>query len=249
MNNLITPPHFTIQGDRFGIDLWRISYHQYEALRERSFRIEIDSKIMSYLFRKECDKPEPKRFTLPKILVTLEALFGESSTHYDYLRQTFTFDYFLRLCKNGQNYPYLLNIADYRGSVSFRLSRIIDHEKFFNHNTDSSYKDVPEELDRDDIAYLIDGIWLHLANAGHAICTEKIANQTMHSFFRDLSCNYLIYGYVDNAFFEEELDSERKYHVAVAQLNAKCEQKYIPIFRHLAETQAMIQAATESTAK
>jgi hypothetical protein len=249
MDNPITPPHFTVQGDRFGIDLWRISYHQYEALKERSFRVDIDSKILFYLFQKEYEKPEAEQFTLPKVLVTLEALFGESSTHYDDSRQTFAFHCFLRLRKDGHNLPYLLNIADYRGSVSFWLYRIIDHKKFFDLDVDRSQKAVPDELDLDNIAYLIYGIWFNLAISGNAICAEKINHQTLHPFFRDLSCNYLIYGYVDNAFFEEELDNERKYRTAVAKLNAKCEHQYIPVFQHLPETQAIIQAATNSMPK
>jgi hypothetical protein len=249
MNNPITPPHFAIQGDRFGIDLWRISYHQYEALRERSFRVDVDSKIEFYMFQKEYEKPEPEQFTLPKVLVTLGTLFGESSTHYDDSRQTFAFHCFLCLRKDGRNLPYLLNIADYRGSVSFWLYRVIDHEQFFTLDVGHSQKTVPNELDLDNIAYLIYGIWFNLAISGHAICAEKIANHTLHPFFRHLSCNYLIYGYVENAFFEEELDSERKYRTAVTQLNAKYECKYIPIFQNLSETQAMIQAVTNAIPK
>jgi hypothetical protein len=239
MDNLQSPPHLTIQGDRFGFDLWRLPYHPYEALKERSFQVDIDDDIMSYLFRKEYNKGD--RLSLPKLLVTLQTLFGESSTHMDSSCQTFAFHFFLCLRKNGKNLPYLLLISDYQGNLLFRLHRVIDHEKFFRFCLSSRQKEITNELYLEDIAYLVYGLWMELTTVGNAICKADIANQNLQPFFRTLSFVNLIYGYADGEFFEQTMNDQEQYTEVVTELEKKYPQQGIPLSHDLQETQRILQ--------
>jgi hypothetical protein len=232
--------HYGIEAKRFRIDLWRLSDRENDDLKERSFPIEVDRMIMMRLALEERGKLD--RLILPKLFVTLEAIFGPSSTDLYERKQCFKFPCFLRIQRNGQTLPYLLEIEDYQGDPSFRLYRVIDHEKFFDLDLRRSHPPIADELNAENVEYFICVVWIHLTISGNAICEEKITARTLKPFFHNVNSSNFIYGYIDDNFFEREIDDSDKYHSAVAELTAKYRPKELPAFQRLVETESMIEA-------
>jgi hypothetical protein len=244
MNNHTSRPRYAIRGKRFPIELWRLSDTENDEFEARSIRINIDSMIIMRLDLS--DRGNPGRLTLAKLFVTLKTLFGPTARLLDERKQTFTFPCLLHIHKDGRDLPYRLQIQDYRGDPDFRLSRIINHERFFNLDQRYSHPPIDDELNTEDIEYLICLIWNNLTIIGSDICAKKVANQTLQPFVHHVDSSHVIYGFADGDFFEHEIDDYDEYHSTVNALRTKhCPPEPTPT-QSLQTTQAMIQTVINS---
>ncbi len=244
MDNHTARPHCAIPGKHLPIELWRLSDQENDEFEERSIRINVDDMIMLRLELN--DRGNPDRLTLAKLFVTLEALFGPSASLLDARKQTFTIPCLLHIRKHDQDLPYRLQIQDYRGDPDFRLSRIIDHERFLNLDQHYSHPPIADELSAEDIEYCICAIWHHLTISSNKICAEKIANQTLPTFIHHIDSHHIIYGFADGNFFEHEIDDYDEYHSTVDALLAQYGPPAPTATQRLQTTQAMIQTIITS---
>lgn len=78
---------FKLEDTQF--NLWRLGDDEYQQLRQHSLPIKQDAGFMFQLALSEHCNPD--RLTLPEAFLTLEALFGKTSTQYDPWKGSFSF--------------------------------------------------------------------------------------------------------------------------------------------------------------
>jgi hypothetical protein len=187
--------------------LWRLTEDEFRQLRSNSLPIKDDGMFLLQLMLSERDNPE--RLTLPKALLTLEHLFGKASDWIDEWKSSFSFPLLLLLNKPVGRFLYLLRIEDYRGSVEFRLYRILENgADGYDINT---YREPFElEFSREQINQFICYLYGYLAGVARIVC-----NQQIQPFIRLIRASHILYGYRDGEFFEEQIDSPEEYEAAI----------------------------------
>lgn len=105
--------------------LWRLTEDEFRQLRNTSLPIKDETWLLFNLMLSERNNPD--RLTLPKALLTLEHLFGDSSDWIDEAKGSFSFPLLLVLRKQAGKFYYLLGIFDHRGSLEFRFWRALEN--------------------------------------------------------------------------------------------------------------------------
>jgi hypothetical protein len=194
--------------------LWRMRDGEFRELWPRSFQIHIGGNFVSKLIALEAsDKNE---LTLPKILVSLEYMFGPSSDRmFDSEKGSFAFPFLLEVLRGDCHFYYLLNVSDSKGSISFDLYRIIDDKKYWNMSTYSSQKPIESELSVEDIESLIYYVWYSMKRT-----VKKLIQlpQGIQPFFRSINAVNGIYGFLNGEFFEDCIENTEEYESTVYRL-------------------------------
>lgn len=227
--------HITLKGTPNPYEIWRLNEEEYQKLYNNSLPIKHDSMFVLDLLLSEQHKPD--RLTLPKALITLEHLFGKTSNWFDNYKGSFSFLFLLVVKKNQGNFPYLFNISDYRGSLSFSLHRVLE-------NGDMGYDNMcyrePFELEfsREEINYFISYFYGYLVGY-----SEWISQLPIQPFLKNIDSNHIIYGYQDGEFFEEQIESEEAYREAIATF----EQNHYSLIEanHRQEIQDLLRKITD----
>jgi hypothetical protein len=180
-----------ISAHNFALKLWRLQDGEFSDLWSRSFSIHLKGSFAYKLRTLEAgDKNE---LTLPKMLASLEHLYGASSSHF----------------------YYLFNISDSKGSISFHLDRMIDDQKYCKLGTHSSHEPIESELSTKEIEYLIYYVWSSMKWTVEELLQSP---QGIQPFFRSIDAVNTIYGFLDGKFFEEYIENTKKYDSAVYRL-------------------------------
>ena len=68
----------------------------------------------------------PLRLSQPAANLTLKHLSGESGRWLDDFQVSFSFPFALNVERDGQTFPYLVEVRNYRGGLEFPLRRVVD---------------------------------------------------------------------------------------------------------------------------
>ncbi|BAZ14640.1 hypothetical protein NIES4071_64840 [Calothrix sp. NIES-4071] len=196
-------------------DLFRLDDSEYDLLRDNSLPIE-DPDFWFYhlLFRSENDKRN--KLNLAEVFVTLESIFGKSGNAFDHHKGSFSFPVLLVIKKHEQSFFYLMNISDHRGSVSFRLYKIIQdglEAKDYN-NTQKPFED---EFSRHEINYFFSYFYGSLISHFHIFKDINPAQP----FLKRIDSSLVLYGYKDNEYFELDCETSEEYEAEIQLFEEK----------------------------
>lgn len=202
---------FDLQYDDFSFYLWRVTEDEYRLIRENSVPIKVDGMFWIRLFLSERDNPN--RLTLSKAFITLEYLLGKSSDWFDDWKSSFSFPTLLRLKRDAKQFFYLLRLEDYRGSLEFRLYRVL-LDGVENYDV-QIYQKPFEEFSSADINLFFARLYYYLAEVA------KLTSQShQQPFMKVIRSSHALYGYKNGAFFEDEIDDEEEFNAAIATFEA-----------------------------
>lgn len=185
-------------------DLFRLDDSEYDLLRDNSLPIEEpDFWFYHSLFRSEDDRGN--ELNLAEVFVTLESIFGKSSNSFDRHRGSFSFPVLLLIKKSEQTYYYLMNISDHRGSVYFRLYKII-HEGLEEKDYNNTQKPFYDEFSRHEINYFISDFYSTIIS--HFRIFKR--NTPAQAFIIKINSSLVLYGYKDDGYFELDCESSEE---------------------------------------
>ncbi|RUT08898.1 hypothetical protein DSM106972_009510 [Dulcicalothrix desertica PCC 7102] len=185
-------------------DLFRLDDSEYDLLRDNSLPIEEpDFRFYHSLFRSKDGRGN--ELNLAEIFVTLESIFSKTSNSFDRHRGSFSFPVLLLIKKPEQTFFYLMNISDRRGSVDFRLYKII-HEGLEEKDYNNTQKPFEDEFSRHEINYFISYFY------GTLISHFRIfkRNTPVKPFIRTINSSGVLYGYKDDGYFELDCESSEE---------------------------------------
>lgn len=192
---------------------WRLSEDEFRQLRSSSVPIKTDGLFLLQILLAE--RHNPHRLTLPKALLILERLFGKSSDWIDDWKGSFSFPLLVKVQKPDSAFFYLLRIEDHRGSLEYRLYRVLE-DGVNGVDVYVFQPPVESEFSNQEINEFIGLIHGFLTDA-----TYFFSRQQFEPFFKRIDSNHILYGYRDGAFFEEEIDSLEDYQAAVRSLEGR----------------------------
>ncbi|KAI9129564.1 hypothetical protein [Acaryochloris sp. CCMEE 5410] len=200
---------FKLEDTQF--NLWRLGDDEYQQLRQHSLPIKQDAGFMFQLALSEHCNPD--RLTLPEAFLTLEALFGKTSTQYDPWKGSFSFPLLMVLTQKQGRYFYLLRILDHRGCVDFPLYRLLE-QGASGYNIDAYRAPYELEFPTEAINKFIGYLYGYLKGASTWVC--KISPP---AFLKQVASNFILYGCRDGTLFEESFESDTDYHQAIEAFN------------------------------
>jgi hypothetical protein len=198
--------------------LWRLDDTEYQKLRDNSLPIEDDYKFYIDLDLSERDNKD--RLNLAEIFITLEWVFGESSISFAEGKGSFSFPVLLILEKPTGTFYYLMDIADHRGTVYYRMYRLLENdiEGYENYRTREPFE---LEFCRQEINYFLS--YLHGYISG---CFEVVKLVTpVEPFFRKISSNLILYGRRDGEYFQEQHEIPEIFHASIKSLETELENR------------------------
>lgn len=227
-------PHHRFNAKQFPFSLWRLSDREYLQLRSQSFPIRYKDFFLLRLSLKQENSPD--ELNLPKALLVLEQEFGQSSTHLDSWKQTFSFPFLLALDKPTGTFRYVLKIEDYRGGLEFNLYRVVDDFKYVG-ELQAYHLPIGDEFSEDEIEYVITYLWGFLEERSIRSRLEC----EIKPFFRHVDASHIIYGYWEGKFVEEVIDDSEEYETMVQKLLERYSEAEISDAEQVSRIQAIIQ--------
>lgn len=195
------------------IHFWRLSEDEFRQLRCNSVPTKTDGMFLLQIMLAE--RHNPNRLTLPKAFLILERLFDKSSTWFDDWKGSFSFPLLVKIQKPDSAFLYLLRIEDFRGSIEYRLYRVLEDGP--NGMDIYAFKSpVESEFSNQEINEFI-----HLVHEFLTDATYFFVKQEFQPFFKRIDSNNILYGYQDSAFFEEQIDSEEEFQAKVNALEER----------------------------
>ncbi len=199
--------HLNLKRKEISFDLWRLNDQEYNQLRENSLPIKENLLFLFILYLSERDDPE--RLTLPKAFLTLEYLFGQTTTFFDDWKGSFSFPLLVRLTKTNGQFYYLLKVSDHRGTLYFNWYRVV--ETGIDDYDINIYRDPFDlEFSQDEMKEFLSYFYGYLTGVSRRF--DKIPPAP---FFKKIDSNNIIYGYGSGEFFEKHFDSEEDYQQAI----------------------------------
>lgn len=187
--------------------LWRLDDTEYQKLRANSLPIDDDYKF--YLELDWDGKDKKDKLNLAKVFITLEWLFGVSSDLFADGKSSFCFPILLIIEKPIGTFYYLMLISDYNGILYYRIYRTIES------NTDDETQSLRETTESEfpQIETNCFLTYLH----GYLAGSFEIVNllTPLEPFMRNISSNLILYGYKNDAYFQEKFDDAEMYKSAV----------------------------------
>lgn len=151
---------------------------------------------------------------LAEFYVVLKRLFGESSLSIDSYKQGFSF-LFLVAVKN--RFLYLFDVCDFRGSIAFRLDKILESGK-----GDMTYHPfVQGEFSKEEYEQFVE-LFVGFLEDFSKTYIKKIGTEIqIPPFAHFIESNLYVYGYIDGVFFEKSFGAQDKYNDYVDLLRDK----------------------------
>lgn len=200
------PYTFEIKGLQFVVI--RLTDAQFLEQRRRAMPIAEDTGFLWDL--EESQRENGVALNLAQIDATLTMLFGLSGTLYDDWKGAFAFPFTVEVKRDNRMYPYLLKITNIRSTVEYRLYRLLSSE-IVPSRDDIEIICAPfeNEFARDQInmflSYLIgafSGAFSVLRHTFQTPCIKQVCS------------NHILFGYMNNEFFEIHYDTEEAFHQA-----------------------------------
>jgi hypothetical protein len=195
----------------FAYTLFRLSDREEMRLREHSLPVSVHHSLQTF--------HDLRRFmnffsfNLAKIYVVLCHLFGESSHLFDDWKGTFSFPTLLRVQKSEETYFYLLSLSDWRGCFEMRLYRISE-KPVPKDKSGTMHQPWPLEFPQEEIDHFFCVLHLEMIKIFRGLPQPA-------PFYKSVNSSLVLYGYVDEEYFEWDFESNRKYNQALKSLIKK----------------------------
>lgn len=199
--------HLNLKRGDISFNLWRLSDSEYSLLRENSLPIKENLLFLFILYLDEQD--DPSRLTLPKALLTLEYLFGQTTTFLYDGKGSFSFPLLVELNKKNGQFYYILKVYDHRGYLYFNWYRVVE-TGIDDYDVNIYREPFALEFSQEEIKDFLSYFYGYLT--GVSLQFTKIPPSP---FLKKIESNYIIYGYRDGDFFEEQFDSVEDYQQAI----------------------------------
>ena len=148
--------------------------------------------------------------SLSRMYTTLKILFGESSEYYDDYKGSFFFPFLIYFCIGKEEFGYLMDLHDTKGSVEFNMAKLIHaNDKRFERNI---LRDPFEEFPRKEINDFIDYFVGFLTGF-----FETVAEQYDKFFFKTIESNLVLFGF-KGSFFDFRCKNEEIFRKAIQKL-------------------------------
>uniref|UniRef100_A0A7C3KD58 Uncharacterized protein n=1 Tax=Oscillatoriales cyanobacterium SpSt-418 TaxID=2282169 RepID=A0A7C3KD58_9CYAN len=233
-------PHRYFQLDTFECELWRLEDDEFKVLHERSLAIRMSLPVNKQQSR--TNQAKPRKLTLPKAYIALEALFGEGSRLKGNPEQAFSFAFLLSIKKSSGVFYYLFEITDLRGGLSFNLYRIADQKKYIRDCLTDTENPIENEFSSEEIRYFIQHLCSHLNRIVKKLCEIY---ESFEPFVRCIDSERILYGYKEGDFFEIKFEREVDYLTEKLELFIKCHPTSVPPIYQYEETCEVIQFIVE----
>ncbi len=203
-----------VETEESGYKLIRLDDEQYHSLRVNSLSIHDDYYHIVILTD---DKENCIFENYPKMYVALKGLFGESGNYYDHWKGSFTFP-FLILKEGDEEFGYLVNICNCKSAMEYSVRKLIhaDDEDFDRDLMYQPFDDFPTEEKRRFIDYFVGYL------TGYFGSLREGYNDF---FFQIVRSNFILFGYKDGVFFEEEYEDEEEFNIALQELEKRREEE------------------------
>jgi hypothetical protein len=185
--------------------IWRLHDEEKTTLRRSSIKINNDSSLFTQ-FNLWQDKGNS--FNLARRYLILEHLFGESSS-FDSEKCSFYFPLLLSIEKESRPFFYLLNIYDLCGITQHSFYKIMENG-VENYCILPACEPIETEFSQEEINYFISYF------EGYLIGRFQSAGITPDKpFLKEIGSDFILYGYKDGEYFEQDYKSEEEYFKAI----------------------------------
>ena len=195
---------------RIKYDIWRLDDSEYAILRRNSLPLVDCDLDMHYYLSRTYNKSD--NLNLAELFTILEWLLGETSNSYDNWKCTFSFPTLLVINKEGGTFFYLMNIYDFRGSIEFKICKIVENPPKEAIDRATLRQPFESEFSKEEIKYFFSYFYGYLEGYFHS-AKSIIPKKT---FLKTVDSNQLLYGCKDNEYFEEYYESEEIYKAKIA---------------------------------
>ncbi len=191
---------------------WRLTEDQCRDLSKRSFPIDLASiSVFHYNRRRNRDE---NALSLGNLFCVLECNYGPTSTNYDDFKQSFSFPFLLQVDIGARSSNFVFVVTDYRGSIEFQFRRMKDESEY-------AEKDIRlaavkyEEMSDLDAEYVVG---YHLGFFEGFAQSYLNARPPERNFYRAVRSNLILYGYMDETFFERSYDDSDAFDAELTRL-------------------------------
>jgi hypothetical protein len=192
-------------GDRH-YRLVRLNDSEFGALLRRSLPIEENHgpDLQFYLAMRALQN----QLNLAEAYLVLKDWTGESGRLFDDWKGSFTFPFALDVIKSDQSFPYMLEVCDCRGSLEFRIWKVVaaDDDRIREGLIRPPFSG---EFPREEIDKFIPHFFSYLVD-----CWEAIRSCPHKPFVRKVDSSDVLYGYVNGATLAEQYCSSEAYEAA-----------------------------------
>ncbi|HMV87511.1 MAG TPA: hypothetical protein PLD20_14355 [Blastocatellia bacterium] len=216
--NALTGKSISFETEGINYRLVRIDDRLYYRAHQQGVSIQEDYGFYLELWMQQ--RREGGALGLAETYTALTRLLGESSENYDPWKCSFSFPCLLEVKRESGAYGYALHIVDIKGSVNYRLYKLLDRDdKRFDRQV--IQPPFAEEFSRAEINHFIAFMTGYLEGYFDAI--KKLRHKW---FFRKVQCEFILYGFQRGRFFNRRFSSESAFRKAVARAEAR--QKLAP---------------------
>jgi len=186
--------------ENFSARIQRICDRRYCALRKNSISISFDYPWPGTNLFRSTEKYQDLLEDLARFYAAFRQTYGESGHCYDDWKGAFSFTFEIQVSNNGFDALYLLNVANWRSSIEFRFSKVIDpadtgYDRMIYH---PPCKDFPEKL--------MNGVSAYLYGYAEGYWSVTIARDGEREFLKWVDSNLILFGYQAGQYFEQEFD-------------------------------------------
>lgn len=194
------------------IPLWRLDDEEDTLLRCRSLAIADDGLFLLRL----TSEPNGTELSLGRARAALTELAGPSSAAFDDYKQSFRFPFLLGTPPDRPHADYRLVVQDVRGSIYYSMSRVApaDDPRIKRHLLHPPFD---EEFSRQELNVL--AATFHGFLKGYSKTVDPRHSQP---FVATVDSQFIVYGCVDGAFFEESHEEQDAYRAACGKWRDAC---------------------------
>ena len=200
--------------DNAHFSLLRLSDDEYFEYRRHTIPISSNSMMLYQLNRMKADDT----LNLAEFYVALKMLTGESGRCYDDWKSSFEFSFLMKIKKEKKEFEYMLSISDYRGNFEFAFYRCVEEESSLNGG--SYHKPFDQEFSQNEIDQFI--LFFYGFLRGYLNSVQKHYDEP---FLHTIDSNCVLFGYLNQEFFEEYYEDHEDYEKAVKSKRKELRQK------------------------
>jgi len=226
--------------ERNGIkyELWAIDDTEHKKLsRDNGIQISHKSKFCFNLAALQYNK-EGEYLNLAELFTVLEWLFGESSISYDIMETSFRFHILLVIKREKGVFFYILDVFDIKGYMHLNLYKIIENTALHNYNKSQGYPHLNSEFPQEEINHFFHYFYGFLI--GYFRTNKRVTAQK--NFLRTVIDNFILYGYKDGEYFEEDYETEEIYREQIELF-----EKTYGVFLYKTDVSDVLQTITNMT--
>lgn len=188
----------------FQIRIKAISDDHYQHLARRSVSIVEQLPMFTSLRIKALNSKDLTSLNLAEYYAWMRYAFGEPSRYYDNWKGGFAFVFQVEVIRNNHTYPHILRIVNWRSTVDFRFSRVLDTVE--SASSLVCRQPIEEEMSAEEMEFL--DFWLYGFLQGVGRVAKHIE---IPSFYKTAESNWISYGYFDGEFFEHRHDEQKSF--------------------------------------